>query len=314
MDSPKLTEQQKKLFVRQHYGIVGNHSAVKLCGWTRKSLHDKGVCYKQKFYGISCHRCMQCTPVVNFCTQNCKFCWRLGSYKNAKFKNWDNPKKIVEGMIEAQRKLISGFPGSECNMKKWEEAQNPKQVAISLAGEPTLYPELGELIKEFHKRSMTTFLVTNGTLPEVLKNLKDLPIQLYVTLAAPDKKTFNELCKPNIEDAWERLNETLKIFSNLKTKKVVRLTLVKDYNMHSPEKYAELIKKANPDFVEVKAFMSIGGARKRMGLNFMPYHKEVKEFSEKLSEYLEMPIADEQVESRVVLLTNLPRNQWIAKN
>ena len=36
------------------YRFVGTHghAAVKTCHWTRQSISDKGVCYKEKFYGI----------------------------------------------------------------------------------------------------------------------------------------------------------------------------------------------------------------------------------------------------------------------
>lgn len=302
MVSAKLTEEQRALYGRQHYGLAGKHSAVKVCGWTKKSLHDKGICYKEKFYGIKCHRCMQCTPVVNWCTQNCKFCWRLGNYKSSKLENWEKPKEIVEQMIKAQRKLLSGFPGAECNIEKWKEAQNPTQVAISLSGEPTLYPKLGELIAEFKKRKMTTFLVTNGTRPEVLKKMKPLPTQLYVTVAAPDEKTLEKICKPNIKNAWKKLNKTLEIFPKLKTRKVIRLTIIRGLNMHSPEKYAKLIKKAKPYFVEVKAYMAVGFSRARIGMEGMPYHEEIVDFSKKIAEYLGWKIIDEHKESRVVLL------------
>jgi len=309
----RLTDAQKRLFIRQHYGIAGNHSAVKLCGWTKNSLHDRGVCYKQKFYGIESHRCLQCTPIVNWCTQNCDFCWRLGRYQFPKLEGWDEPKEIVDKMIEVQRKLLSGFPGAKVNMKKWKEAQNPTQVAISLAGEPTIYPKLSELIAEFHKRRMTTFLVTNGTLPENIEKLNPLPTQLYVTLAAPDKETCLNLCHPNLPDAWERLMRTLELLPKLNTRKVIRLTLVKGVNMKNPEKYAELIRRAKPHFIEAKAYMSVGSARKRLGLEHMPTHEEIVEFSKKLSKHLGIPIADEHRPSRVVLLTDLPKEKWKVK-
>ena len=298
----KLSEEQKALFIKQHYGLVGEHSAVKLCGWTKKSLHDEGVCYKEKFYGICCHRCMQCTPVVNWCTQNCEFCWRLGQYKNEKLTGWENPKEIVEKMIAAQRKLLTGFPGGKCNVKKWKEAQMPSQVAISLAGEPTIYPKLGELISEFHKRGMTTFLVTNGTLPEKLAKLKPLPTQLYVTVAAPDKETYLKLCKPSIPNGWEKLNKTLQLLPKLKTRKVIRLTLVHGMNLKEPEKYAKLIKRAKVHFVECKAYMAVGFSRARIGMEGMPSHEEIKEFSKKLAKELGWKVIDEQKESRVCLI------------
>lgn len=46
------------LLKKQQYGVVGRHSAVKVCEWTKKSLVTGNSCYKQKFYGIQSHRCL----------------------------------------------------------------------------------------------------------------------------------------------------------------------------------------------------------------------------------------------------------------
>ena len=308
---PGISEAKKKLYTKQHYGLAGEHSAVKICGWTKKSLHNQGVCYKERFYGITCHRCMQCTPVLDWCTENCKFCWRLGSYKNPDLEGWEEPKQIADQMIEAQRKLLTGFKGDDkTDMRKWEEAQTPSQVAISLAGEPTIYPKLGELIKEFHSRGMTTFLVTNGTFPEHLESMSALPTQLYVTVAAPNKELLNEICRPNIPDAWEKLNQTLELMPELKTRKVIRLTLVKGLNMANVKDYADLIRKGNPQMVECKAYMALGSSRKRLGLEAMPRHHEIRDFSEKLAKELGWKVVDEQPASRVTLLAK-ENYDWI---
>jgi len=42
-------------------------------------------------------------------------------------------------------------------MKKWKEAQEPIQFAISLSGEPTLYSKIGELIEELRRRKKQVF-------------------------------------------------------------------------------------------------------------------------------------------------------------
>ncbi len=61
--------------------------------------------------------------------------------------NKDTPEEIVEGCFKAQEKILSGYKGNEkTDWRKFEEAQRPKQVAISLTGEPTLYEPLGDLI------------------------------------------------------------------------------------------------------------------------------------------------------------------------
>jgi tRNA wybutosine-synthesizing protein 1 len=48
-------------------------------------------------------------------------------------------------------------------------------VAISLTGEPTLYRHIDELIRIFHKKGLTTFLVSNGTNPSALARLSEEP-------------------------------------------------------------------------------------------------------------------------------------------
>ena len=58
------------------YRIVGSHSGVKLCRWTKSMLRGRGGCYKHTFYGIESHRCMETTPSLA-CANKCVFCWRL---------------------------------------------------------------------------------------------------------------------------------------------------------------------------------------------------------------------------------------------
>jgi len=184
---------------------------------------------------------------------------------------------------------------------------NPKHVAISLDGEPTLYPKLGELIKGFHEMGMTTFLVTNGTNPERLGELNksgNLPTQLYMSLSANSEEMFKEIDNPLQKNLWEKVNQTLELFPKLNTRKVIRLTLTKT-NLKEPRKYAELIKKAFPDFVECKAAMAVGYAKAQGRLKYedMSSHEEIKEFAEKLARELDYKIVDEKKDSRVVLIS-----------
>ena len=174
------------------------------------------------------------------------------------------------------------------------------QFAISLSGEPTFYPKLKELIDEINSRGYTSFLVTNGMFPDKIKDLT--PTQLYVSLDAPNEEIYNKIDKPIFKDAWKRLNQTLEILSTIKTKTVLRLTLVKGINMCNIEEYAELIKKASPTYVEVKSYMYVGSSQKRLDIENMPYHDEVKEFSEKLAKASGLKVINEKEESRVVLL------------
>lgn len=299
-----ISKQLKEELEKQQYRLAGNHSAVKICHWTKESISHARHCYKQDFYGIQSHRCMQMTPCVAWCQQKCIFCWRTHKLVEPDIK-WDDPETIIDGCIEEQRKLLEGYHGHEgADKKKLEEAMYPNQAAISLAGEPTLYPHLSGLISAFHNRNFTTFLVTNGLEPKVLSEL-ELPTQLYVSLCAPDEETQKKVNVPMVEGSWKALNDTLELLPSLNTRKALRITLVKGKNDFQPESYAKLISKADPDFIEVKAYMFVGDSRRRMTIGNMPFHEEVREFSQLLEKELpDYEIIKEKKESRVLLLSN----------
>lgn len=307
--SEKFVESKAQAFERAGYRIVGKHmhSAVKICKWCRASMGEKGYCYKQKFYGIGSHQCVQMTPTVFTCSENCLFCWRPTRYAlPQKDQKWDKPEEIMTACIEEQKKLLMGFGGNEnTKAKKFYDSMRPKHVAISLSGEPTLYPYIGGLIDDIARRKMTSFLVTNGTLPERLQQMLDndqQPTQLYVTLAAPDKETLHKTALPMFDDAWERLLQSLNMLEQFR-RTVIRLTLVKHMNFLNPKKYAEIIEKASPSFLEVKAFIAVGGAQYRLPYDSMPSPDEIMKFSEQIEKHSSYRIVDKKEDSRVVLLT-----------
>jgi len=299
----RLVPEAVKRFTNAGYRIVGTHSAVSICHWTKESLRRGRVCYKEKWYGIESHRCLEMTPALVWCTHKCQFCWRPLEFTIKGEPASDEPTKIIEGCIAARRLLLTGFKGSEAvDKKKWEEAVKPTSAAISLAGEPTLYPRIGELIEEFKKRGMTTFLVTNGTRPDRLKSLGAEPTNLYITLCAPDKQTYLKVNRPLIADGWERLNESLELMGSFNCRKVLRLTLVKGLNMESPEKYAKFVLKAQPDFVEPKGYSWVGESRQRLCEESVPTMDGMRKFAETLAKETGYKIEAENEPSKVSLL------------
>ncbi len=300
---------------KQKYHFVGRHSAVKKCRWLHETLIHNRPCYKQKFYGIKTHQCIQMTPAVFCCTQRCLFCWRAQSadlhtsWNELKLPKWDSPAEIVEGSIRAQRAILSGYKdNSKANKQKFQEALSPKQAAISLTGEPTLYKHLDELIQAFKERGFTTFLVSNGTVPSALANLSHEPTQLYISLCASSKEVFKQICRPLISKSWEKLTETLTLLSSFKCPTVIRMTLVQNLNMKHAEDYAELIEKAKPTYIETKAYMHVGFSRLRLGYENMPSHGEIRKFSAQLARETGYNLINESIESRVVLLSRLPNS------
>ena len=243
------------------------------------------------------------SPAINFCDMDCVYCWR--DRNNSSFGKVDKPKEIMEAAIRAQRKLLTGFKGNpKTNQQRMTESKEPMHVAISLNGEATYYPHLSELIRDIKRRGWSSYLVTNGMLPQVLENL-ELPTQLYISLDAANEELQNKITRSMHKDSWQRLMKNLDIMRNLKgkTRTTLRLTVVKGLNDIEPEKYAELFMRANPDFIEVKAYMFVGASRERLEMQNMPYHEEVKAFAEKIAQHCPYKISAEQEASRVILMT-----------
>ena len=311
----QLPEALKTRMQKQGYHFAGRHSAVKICEYTANGLRGGILCYKHAFYGIESWRCMQATPAIG-CDLGCRFCWRIipeemginWNELNA-VEEWDDPEFIVEKMLDEQRRIVSGYRSmadTELKQQRWTEANTPKHVAISLTGEPTFYPKLSALIAAFHKRGISTFMVTNGTLPEAIARLDPLPTQLYISLQAPDAQSYDIVVRPKIKNAWERFTESLRMLSSIKTRTVLRMTLIKGLNMHNPEGYASLIGTAKPNYVEVKGFSFVGGSRnpeRGLSIQSMPNHSEIKEFAGKLSSLTGYQYTAEHQPSRVVLLS-----------
>lgn len=304
----------RELLKTQKYHMVGHHSAIKRCRWLYNSLIHDQSCYKQRFYGINTHQCIQMTPTLFSCNMRCVFCWRAQSgdrnlkWNEESFPRLDTPSEIVEGCIAAQKRLLSGYkPNPNVNNERYADALKPKHAAISLAGEPTIYPLLGDLIQSFHKQGFTTFLVSNGTRPEVLSKLSEEPTQLYISLSAPDKKTFHRICRPQISDAWEKIGNSLALLPSFKCPTVIRMTLARHLNLKHPEKYAKLVEKAHPTYVEPKAYMHVGFSRLRLTYQNMPEHTEVQDFATSLATHTGYNWLNESKQSRVVLLSKLQK-------
>jgi tRNA wybutosine-synthesizing protein 1 len=238
-------------------------------------------------------------------------------------ENVAEPKQIVEKLLEERRKLIMGHYGdTRSDRQKLDESLYPAHYAISLSGEPTMYPKLDELIKYLRTLPATKsiFLVTNGQEPEMLKKLQDndaLPTQLYLSTNAADFESFMRINRPRYHDSWKRWNSSLRMLSKLDTRTVIRITLIKGYNDSEQmiPAFASMIKEANPHFIEIKSYMHVGRSTNRLEHENMLEMDEVRAFATKLAEQSQdFFVMDESFVSRIVVLQNKKRfmDRWIA--
>ena len=314
----------KSKLQKAKYGVY-NHSAVELCHWTKKSFANEGNCYKHKFYGISTHQCMEMTPAALNCENRCVYCWRPTEFYDTlemPAELVDEPDVIVQNLLHERRKLINGFYGNNKNeKKKLDESLLPTHYAISLSGEPTMYPKLPQLIRYLKtlKATKSIFLVTNGQEPQMLDRLANedaLPTQLYLSTNASDRKTFYLINRPRHKDAWERWWKSLRFLETVNTRTVLRMTMIREYNdnMKFIEELAEMMRQANPHFIELKSYMHVGMSTQRLEKNNMLEMSEIRNFAYQLHDRMtDFSIMDESEISRVIVLQNHKRytNRWI---
>ena len=320
----QITLPIKSKLQKAKYGVY-NHSAVELCHWTKKSFANEGNCYKHKFYGISTHQCMEMTPTALNCENRCVYCWRPTEFYDTlemPAELVDEPDVIVHKLLHERRKLINGFYGNNKNeKKKLDESLLPTHYAISLSGEPTMYPKLPQLIRYLKtlKATKSIFLVTNGQEPQMLDRLVNedaLPTQLYLSTNASNRKTFYRINRPRHKDAWERWWKSLRFLETVNTRTVLRMTMIREYNDNTKfiEELAEMMREANPHFIELKSYMHVGMSTQRLEKNNMLEMSEIRNFASQLRDRMtDFSIMDESEISRVVVLQNHKRytNRWI---
>jgi tRNA wybutosine-synthesizing protein 1 len=301
---------------KQGYTIIGSHSGVKICRWTKSALRGRGSCYKNSFYGIASHLCMETTPSLS-CSNKCVFCWRHGTNPVSTTWRWqvDPPELIFNGAREGHYKKIKmmrGVPGVRA--ERFEEAMRIRHCALSLVGEPIFYPHINEFVGLLHGERISSFLVCNAQHPQQLQDLRRVT-QLYVSIDASNRESLKRIDRPLHRDFWERFQACLGILKEKRfvQRTVFRLTLVKGFNVEDEvEGYAELVEKGLPCFVEVKGVTYCGtstAAGAGLTMQNVPFYDEVVEFVEALNKALarrglEYGIAAEHAHSCCVLLAS----------
>ena len=106
---------------------------------------------------------MEATPSLA-CANRCLFCWRHHSNPTGRSWRWkvDSAEEVYEGMVANQRvrcamrsspqQLIKEFAGCEGVLpERVHEALQLQHCALSLVGEPIMYPHIADFIDLLHQ-------------------------------------------------------------------------------------------------------------------------------------------------------------------
>jgi tRNA wybutosine-synthesizing protein 1 len=174
-------------------------------------------------------------------------------------------------------KQMKGVPGVE--KEKYEEAFTIKHCALSLVGEPIIYPHINQFVDLLHSKKISSFLVTNAQFPDKIDTMKPVT-QLYISVDAGTKESLKKIDRPLFTDFWERFLACIDSLSKKGQRTVFRLTLVKEWNMDEIKNYAQLIERGLPSFVEIKGVTYCGTSdASSLTIKNVPFHEEVLKFS-----------------------------------
>jgi len=136
---------------KQGYTVIGTHSGVKICRWTKSALRGRGSCYKFSFYGIKSHLCMEMTPSLA-CANKCVFCWRHGTNPVGTTWRWEveSAEMVYHAALEghyAKIRMLRGMMGVKA--ERYEEAKRVRHCALSLVGEPIfcIFPPINDNVR-----------------------------------------------------------------------------------------------------------------------------------------------------------------------
>ncbi|KAG8451799.1 hypothetical protein GDO86_003844 [Hymenochirus boettgeri] len=218
----------------------------------------------------------------------------------------DQPDMILEEAIANHQQMIKqfkGVPGVKAD--RFEEGLAVKHCALSLVGEPIMYPEINKFLKLLHHRNISSFLVTNAQFPEEIRYLEPVT-QLYVSVDASTKESLKKIDRPLFKDFWQRFLDSLTALAEKRQRTVYRLTLVKAWNVDELKAYADLVTVGKPDFIEVKGVTYCGeSSASNLTMANVPWHEEVVHFVQELANLIpDYEIACEHEHSNCMLIAH----------
>ncbi|WAR02429.1 TYW1-like protein [Mya arenaria] len=218
----------------------------------------------------------------------------------------DDPELVFSGALESHVSMIKQFKGVPGVIaERFAEGLNPAHCALSLVGEPIMYPEINRFVNMLHEKHISTFLVTNAQFPDAITNLSPVT-QLYVSVDASTKDSLKKIDRPLFKDFWERFLDSLRALSEKGQRTVYRLTLVKAFNTDEIDNYARLVSIGKPDFIEIKGVTFCGDSKaSTLTMGNVPWHEEVVKFVQQFAEELpDYEIASEHEHSNCLLLAH----------
>lgn len=106
------------------------------------------------------------------------------------FYRWETLIKS-KGGADSTTFLAPGVPGVK--PERYEEGLAVKHCALSLVGEPIMYPEINTFIRLLHSHHISSFLVTNAQFPQEIRYGQNKSVDVAIS-SLLSKYPFQPTC------------------------------------------------------------------------------------------------------------------------
>ena len=167
------------------------------CGLLSRRLQHRSCELVACVHSLTRSTC--CASVRVVCAANkCVFCWRHGTNPVGKEWRWqtDDPAYLVSEAMEQHRRMIAAMKGVPGVLPdRLADALKPRHCALSLVGEPIMYPHINEFVRLLHSHGISSFLVSNAQFPDRVQQLQPVT-QLYLSIDAATAQSLKQIDRP----------------------------------------------------------------------------------------------------------------------
>ena len=133
--------------------------------WARQS------CENGRFWSVTLLRHLLRYP------EYCWWLWYYGTISKFRLTGYFTSAFIQAAPTNFRSFLNSSVPG--VLPERFAEGLTPQHCALSLVGEPIMYPEINAFIRLLHEKQISTFLVTNAQFPDAIKLVRVITLHLH---------------------------------------------------------------------------------------------------------------------------------------
>lgn len=191
------------------------------------------------------------------CNLRCAYCFGKYSYRAPSYWKLEDLKKLIDNLYERGTRYV-----------------------LVQGGEPVLHPNIREILAYLDKKKIVSAIVTNGTLPHVLKQISELALLDNICFSLDGNREGNDMVRG--QGTFDCVMESIKVIKENFDTPIRINSAVHKHVINDCDFMAEFMKKNN---VEWGISYLFRGDEKLGEDNLAASDKEVQNYQKKIIEY-----------------------------